>query len=152
MVLKRMVPLIAVAALVTLAGPYLLVAPRAVPPVIGTFAEETELEAANPVPAFLPDIPPGMSTRERKETFFRFLLPLVQEENRRLAAIRSRLRYYREHLISGRDLAPEDRLWLEGVRRRYEVKLVNYHRPEFWSQILERVDEIPEDLVLIQAA
>lgn len=100
----------------------------------------------------LPEYAPGLSIAERKVIFFEFLLPLVQEENSRLRAVRRKLRYMQEHLDGGRDFLPADRAWVQEIGNRYRVEGENYHRLGFWSDLLERVDEIPEDLVLIQSA
>lgn len=150
--MRRIVSLAVLAALLGFLLPQLVVVPPSGPPPPAPAESQPPAAESPPETAVLPDISPDMSTRERKEVFFGFLLPLVQEENRRLAERRERLRYIQEHLYSGRDLIPADREWLEGIRQRYAVDLENYHHPDFWALLLERVDQIPEDLVLIQAA
>jgi len=149
---NRIVPLLVLGILLGLAAPHMLVRAKPAQPVVAAPVEEPVETSVEPAPVGLPRIHTGMSVRERKEVFFRYLLPMVQKENARLASVRRRLLYIQEHLHSGREPYPVDRQWLEQIRQKYAVDLENFHHPGFWTLLLERVDKLPEDLVLIQAA
>ncbi len=100
----------------------------------------------------LPDFRTYRDIPTRKVRFFSFLLPLVQAENARLTAIRTRLSYIHDHVRWGRRIARRDQQWLAQVATVYRLQTVDPARSDFWTEVFERVDGLPEDLVLVQAA
>jgi Bax protein len=100
----------------------------------------------------LPDFSTYRDVPTKKSEFFGYLLPLVEAENRRIAAIRQRLTYIYDHVRWHRDLLPEDRRWLERVGAEYGVVEFAPDQTDYWATIFERVDVLPVDLVLVQAA
>lgn len=79
---------------------------------------------------------------EKKQLFFDILRPLVQEENRKLAELRGRL------LALSKNGRRQD--WVLEVAERYDIE--GPLTEENWAELLMRVDTIPLELVLAQAA
>lgn len=121
----------------------------------GTGPKSLALEPppASPGPrTTLPDFSGIPDVQARKRSFFQYLLPLVENENRKLAARRLRLTYIQDHIRFGRPLLEQDSAWLAGVIHKYDLPVGDIHAPEFWRTALARVDTLPLDLVLVQAA
>lgn len=100
----------------------------------------------------LPDFEEISDVQDRKLRFFSFLKPLVEEENQRLALTRRRLGFIRDHVRFQRPLVPEDSRWLAAVVKEFRVPISDPQDPDFWTILLRRVDTLPVDLVLVQAA
>ncbi len=103
-------------------------------------------------PSRLPDLRSIKDVRQKKEMFFSFMLPLVEEENKYLRIVRRRLLFIRDHVRWGRTLGTEDHSWLALVSAKFGVDSVDADNHDFWRILLMRVDEVPENLVLVQAA
>lgn len=88
----------------------------------------------------------------KKTRFFGYLLPLVQSENVRLQAIRKRLSYIYDHVRWHRRIDATDQQWLALVSEEYRLPNPDPSQTEFWVAIFQRVDAVPEDLALAQAA
>ena len=79
---------------------------------------------------------------QKKQMFFDILRPIVQQENRRLLELREDL------LAVGEDARNQD--WVLATAERYGV---DGELNEFnWTELLRRVDIVPLELVLAQAA
>lgn len=100
----------------------------------------------------LPDFSAYRDVPTKKARFFGYLLPLVQAENERIAAVRRRLNYIYDHVRWHQGLADEDRAWLIAVMADFQVPETEFSRADFWAIAFERVDAVPEELVLVQAA
>ncbi len=88
----------------------------------------------------------------RKERFFAFLLPQVESENKRVRLERQRLDHLRDFVRFRHPIGSEDLAWLVEMAHRYGVDRVQPRRAEFWDEMYLRVDELPVELVLVQAA
>lgn len=100
----------------------------------------------------LPDFDQYADVNLKKTEFFRFLLPLVDEENQRILDIRKRLGYIQDHVRFKRPLNARDTRWLEEVAEEFRLPHADPADPAFWQILLRRVDAVPVDLVLVQAA
>ncbi len=80
------------------------------------------------------------------------MLPLVEDENARLQEVRGRLTGLFDRVRWGRTLEPDDEAWLEELALEFRIQDVDVHSGEFWRTALERVDALPVDLVVVQAA
>lgn len=100
----------------------------------------------------IPDFGAMRDIQRKKVSFFSYLLPVVERENARLAELRRRLGYIRDHLRWDHPLDTKDERWLTGVAREFRLKEIDTSDDEFWQTLLRRVDTLPEDLVLVQAA
>jgi Bax protein len=112
-----------------------------------------EAKVRYPLPTVaLPDFDVVQDAAERKKKFFSFLRPLVEEENRRVMERRRRiLRLHEEHrcktAVSWTDIK-----WLEGILQEYGVSGPAAGDPSLWENLLRRVDLVPLNLALVQAA
>ena len=108
-------------------------------------------QGARPVPrVFVTVMPADMvlldSIEHRKTVFFKSMLPLALRVNEEIGEARRRLFDLRKRSGAGRKLSTADRLWIEDMADRYEVKSANL------DDLLRRVDVIPPSLALAQAA
>lgn len=103
-------------------------------------------------PGDLPDFSMHRDVPTKKAHFFGYLLPLVQAENVRITAIRKRLNYIYDHVRWQREISEVDYAWLNQVTVEFRIKSGDPSETDFWVMALERVDAVPEDLVLVQAA
>jgi len=88
----------------------------------------------------------------KKARFFNYLMPLVRTENSRLTAIRKRLSYIYEHVRWQREIVAADRTWLAQITAEFGIPQADPSQPGFWDEAFARVDAVPEELVLVQAA
>jgi len=100
----------------------------------------------------LPDFGQYKSAEARKSAFFNYLLPVVQEENDRIATLRAMVERLREKSSSGKDLDAEERRLLEVLAGRYRSPVGEPAEPGFFDELLKRIDQVPASLVLAQAA
>ncbi len=105
-----------------------------------------------PAKVILPDFSQIWDVHTRKVRFFEFLLPLVQEENLRLAEIRRRLELVQDIHHFDETLDFEDSLWMLETLDRFGVDPLLIGETDFWPELMKRVDLVPENLVLVQAA
>ena len=100
----------------------------------------------------IPDFNAISDIEERKRSFFDFVRPLIETENTRVLEKRKRLLYlykqYREKII----FSIEEKAWMERLKAKYRVN-GNLDDPELvWIELIRRVDELPVELALTQAA
>jgi Bax protein len=95
------------------------------------------------LPHDLAEVP---ETAERKNIFFRAVLPLVLRVNEEILAERRKLLDIRGRLRAHHHIAAPERLWLQAMAERYETT------PGDVEQLVKRVDTIPPSLALAQAA
>ena len=100
----------------------------------------------------LPDFQTIPDVNAKKKEFFGFLKPLVEEENERLLVIRRRLGYIRDHCRFHKRISEQDRKWLGEVVAKFKTPVKSPGDPDFWPELLRRVDSVPVDLVLVPAA
>lgn len=108
-------------------------------------------QGARPVPrVFVTVMPADMllldSIEHRKTVFFKSMLPLILHVNEEILEQRQRLLALRNRLRAGQKLSTEERLWIEDMVDRYEVKSADH------DDLLRRIDVIPPSLALAQAA
>ncbi len=96
---------------------------------------------------------PEDETEARKAELINTLLPRIQYNNRRLLEKRARLKALGEQ-APGNELEENDREWLEELARRYRVPHSGSRIPdgELVQSLLQRIDIVPADLALAQAA
>lgn len=91
----------------------------------------------------------GDDVARKKQAFFTQMKPHVVAENSRILEVRARLMVIRDDAGS---IGSEERVWLSSVADTYKVRLPSRPGALFWAQILERVDIVPVELALVQAA
>lgn len=95
----------------------------------------------------LPDFSVYPDVVEKKTAFFKFIYPLVEQENRRLLAVRQYLLELQENGIE----YSEQEEWLEKLAKRYRLP-EDIKDEDVITELLLRVDEIPPSLALVQSA
>lgn len=100
----------------------------------------------------LPDFDAIEDISERKQAFFEFLAPIVEEENRRVLEQRERLLDLAGRLRAGGRLGWLDRRWLVQLAEEYGVDWEPDAPVESVELLERRVDVVPVPLALVQAA
>lgn len=100
----------------------------------------------------LPEFSRIRDVEERKRSFFSFLRPIIVSENTRVAKDREKLLELYEKDRSGQVISWAEMKWLEGLLVKYEIQGLDIGELSHWDNLLRRVDIIPVDLALVQAA
>ena len=109
--------------------------------------QATIIEPEKPQPQLPVEEPTGNVT-ETKLAFFSLIKPLVEKENRQIMADRQRLL----QLCAAVRLKKSDQQWLEQLAGRYGITIKGQANAATWKELLARVDMVPVDLALVQAA
>ncbi|MBA57662.1 MAG: hypothetical protein CMQ40_00670 [Gammaproteobacteria bacterium] len=99
----------------------------------------------------IPDFSSYRDVKEKKEQFFKFMLPMVRTANQNIRNERRLLTTIEDRLQSGLVATSEELLYLEQLGDRYRVQ----NKSEIsglLNELLLRVDEVPASLVLAQSA
>jgi len=91
---------------------------------------------------------PHVSVMQKKKHFFAFMKPIVVAQNN--AILKQRLRIMA--LKHNKSFNARQRAELQSIAKQYGVKFPASPRANNWQQLLERVDIIPVELALVQAA
>lgn len=89
---------------------------------------------------------------DRKTAFFNWLLPVVQAENDRLTELRGGILALKDKRRQGEPLNRHERKLLRVLAERHESPATDIEAPDFFSELLTRVDRVPASLALAQAA
>ncbi|EKE86989.1 glucosaminidase domain-containing protein [Idiomarina xiamenensis] len=100
----------------------------------------------------VPDFTQFNDVTEKKIAFFEFLLPTVRAENVRIDYQRQRIQWLDSQWQLGTTLSADDKRWLRQIARNYEVDFDLDPDSDMFVLLERRVDQVPESLVLIQAA
>ncbi len=103
----------------------------------------------------LPDFSGHCRCRAEKDRVFRYLqAPGRGRERAPSEHQRQRLGFIQDHLRFHRPLDKQDQQWLGEVVAEFRLPedLDDLHDPTFWAVLKRRVDAVPVDLVLVQAA
>lgn len=101
-------------------------------------------------PVFIVFLPADMSSirlpSQRKQIFFKAVLPLVLKINNEIYRDRKRLKLIHDRRATGQKLPAQDRLWLAAQAEHYSVDRSNI------KSLTMRMDVVPPSLALAQAA
>ncbi|RUO60325.1 glucosaminidase domain-containing protein [Pseudidiomarina insulisalsae] len=116
-----------------------------------------EMAAAAPRVTTLPDFSQYQQTADKKQAFFGFLAPLVEAENAHIAEQRHGLEaLYYKWQFRPESLTHEQKSWLAYLAKQYRVEFTldgtSEAAQEMFDLLFRRVDQVPETLVLVQAA
>lgn len=100
----------------------------------------------------VPDFTEIQDTRQRKQSFFEFLMPAVIAENARIEAQRARLMALASQIDSGETLNSAEQRALVQLADEYDVDLEENSQKDALQLLKRRVDTIPEAMILVQAA
>ncbi|MBY5991619.1 glucosaminidase domain-containing protein [Ferrimonas balearica] len=105
----------------------------------------------NPPRSLQPDFDAYTDVQEKKSAFFNFLRPLIEAENAKIAEQRQFVLAARTRVANGAGLSEAEAAHLSSLADEYgyEIRALT---PEALDDLLERVDEIPAAMVMIQAA
>lgn len=107
---------------------------------------ETE-QASEPVP----DFASYDNVNERKRAFFSYLRPEVEKQNEYLLSLRHYIQTLQRKQTAGEGLSEDDEKRLAWLRKEYKVN-DEVSTDTAISRLLARVDILPVELVLVQAA
>ena len=100
----------------------------------------------------LPDFASMQDVRRMKQAFYAYLEPVVAEQNARILAQREDLAAIRARLAAGDDPGWFQRRRLRALADEYELDWEGGDPAEIASRLWRRVDTIPAELALAQAA
>ena len=89
---------------------------------------------------------------QSKKDFVKTLLPLISYQNQNILLERSKLEELRATLIDHNTLSKADLKFLNNVSQKYKIKAAEKHKYDLVNELLNRVDIIPNSIVLAQAA
>ena len=102
--------------------------------------------------AAVPDFEKIHDTGKKKLRFFNFMYPLIKGENNRISSQREKLRTLYTQFKEGERLSWFEQKWLDNLVTEYDLENKGIDDHEQWQILLRRVDVIPPDLALTQAA
>jgi Bax protein len=105
-----------------------------------------------PPPEPRPDFTAIDNVKEKKETFFKYMLPKVRRANDRVLSQREQMLPLLTDIERGEPLSRKDRQWLQSLATRYRVKEDPVTSESAREKLLKRVDTVPASLALAQAA
>ena len=89
---------------------------------------------------------------QSKKDFVKTLLPLISYQNQNILFERSKLEEIRASLIDNNTLLKNDLKFLNKISKKYRIKTEVKHKYDLVNELLNRVDIIPNSIVLAQAA
>jgi len=89
---------------------------------------------------------------ESKKDFVKTLLPLISYENQNILLERSKLENIKIFLDDNNTLFKADLEFLYNISKKYRIKTNDKHKYDLVNELLDRVDVIPNSIVLAQAA
>lgn len=98
----------------------------------------------------IPDFASIADIQQKKRLFFDTLTPGVIQVNQHITTLRKTLTQLQKRYTSKGSLTQEQQLWLQELTTFYGVKAENTNH--LFQELLLRVNIIPHDLVLVQAA
>ena len=89
---------------------------------------------------------------QSKKDFVKTLLPLISYQNQNILLERSKLEELKASLIDHNTLSNIDLKFLDKISQKYRIKTADKHKYDLVNELLNRVDIIPNSIVLAQAA
>ncbi len=105
------------------------------------------VEAKKPVPNFST----YTDVKEKKEAFFNYLRPEVEKQNAYLLTLRHYVQTLYRKALANESLSEEDMARLEWLEEEYRVKPTQPLKTKLLA-LLQKIDVLPAELVLVQAA
>jgi len=99
----------------------------------------------------LPDFSALKDVKQKKQLFFDFIRPAVEQENLRLMKVRAKMLLTLEKISLEQPLLEEEQLFIRNLAKKYRVSK-RYTQLQKVHELLNRIDIIPSPLVLVQAA
>ena len=102
--------------------------------------------------AAFPDFAAIRNTKMRKKSFFEFMAPLIEAENIQIEKKRLQLLRLHEGVQKDKKLSGYDKEWLRNLCQEYHVSTEELSIDVLFQELLMRVDTVPPELALAQAA
>ncbi|MDC0498104.1 glucosaminidase domain-containing protein [Alphaproteobacteria bacterium] len=118
------------------------------PSVFKLINKETELKIVN---QNINDINLDFLSQSKKD-FVKTLLPLISYQNQNILLERSKLQELKASIIDHNTLTNTDLKFLNKISQKYRIKTNDKHKYDLVNELLNRVDIIPNSIVLAQAA
>ena len=99
-----------------------------------------------------PDFAKIRDVKEKKKTFFEYMLPMIRQANTSVLAQRESILSIREKFINEKDLDNAEQLLLEELLDTYHVDVENEITMAHITELLSRCDIVPAGLILAQSA
>jgi Bax protein len=99
----------------------------------------------------IPDFAAIRDVKTKKREFFKYIYPAVDEENRNLLKIRAEVAVMIEALFLEENLLDEQQILLNSLIKKYKVSKKHSLLQQL-NELLLRIDVVPIELVLVQAA
>jgi Bax protein len=110
-------------------------------------------ESVNVASLSKPNFSAMTDVNEKKSAFFAYLMPSVEQENKRVTKERDFLLKIKAELDAGKSLDSEEIDHARRLSKMYSVSFTGDGVTDTWlSHMLRRVDVLPKELVLSQAA
>ncbi len=113
---------------------------------------ESRLQVEKGFKSDVPDFNSIPGVKERKEKFFAFIQPFIDEKNAEITASRNKLLELYKNYLNKIPLNVEETKWVDNLAKEYRLNGKKIAPDTRWILLLRRVDIVPHDLALIQAA
>ena len=99
----------------------------------------------------MPNFSTYTDVKEKKEAFFNYLRPEVEKQNAYLLTLRHYVQTLYRKALANESLSEEDMARLEWLEEEYRVKPTQPLKTKLLA-LLQKIDVLPAELVLVQAA
>ncbi len=89
--------------------------------------------------------------KQKKKQFFAFIKPAISSENQRILQLRKQLLPIREKLQQAQPITADENLLIQKLTEKYKLKK-QLPPIEKIKELITRVDAVPNELILVQAA
>lgn len=100
----------------------------------------------------IPDFASYTNVQEKKKAFFEFMLPMIRKANASIKNERKKAKELLNKRVEGKDLSQKERQALTQLFNKYQLGAPESFTVKSIRRLLNRVDIVPESLVLAQAA
>ena len=99
----------------------------------------------------IPDFAAIRDVKTKKREFFHYIYPAIEQENKNLLQIRAEVAVMIEATFLEKNLLDEQKILLDNLIKKYKVSK-KYSQLQQLNELLLRIDVVPIELVLVQAA
>jgi Bax protein len=100
---------------------------------------------------YIPDFAAISDVKTKKREFFQYIYPSIVQENNHLLALRAEVETMLEVLSLEENLLAEQKTLLNDLIKKYKVSK-KYSQIQQLNELLLRIDVVPAELILVQAA
>ncbi|GLX80476.1 glycoside hydrolase family 73 [Thalassotalea insulae] len=99
----------------------------------------------------LPEFADIKDVKQKKKQFFAFIKPAIDDENDRISRLRKQLFVIEQKLVQSQALTAEESQLMQQLAKKYKVSK-KLSPVDKIKELLTRVDIVPKELILVQAA